>query len=93
MNESAEFELPTQEDFRCGLRALCLGAIRMTLESLLNEEIRNLVDGQGVSVASNHRGMSKGRLFVQRFEVVKPFDALQGRVAHRLLDPLDHRNR
>ena len=43
MNESAEFEFPTQEDFQCDLRALCLGAIRLTLETLLNEEIRNLV--------------------------------------------------
>jgi hypothetical protein len=33
MSESAEFELPTQEEFRCDLRALCLGAIRLTLES------------------------------------------------------------
>jgi putative transposase len=43
MSESAEFELPTQEDFRCDLRALCLGAIRLTLEMLLDEEIRALV--------------------------------------------------
>jgi transposase-like protein len=43
VSESADFELPTQEDFRCDLRALCLGAIRLTLETLLNEEIRNLV--------------------------------------------------
>ena len=43
MSESAEFELPTQEDFRCDLRALCLGAIRLTLEMLLDEEVRTLV--------------------------------------------------
>ena len=43
MTQSAEFELPTQEDFRCDLRALCLGAIRLTLEMLLDEEIRALV--------------------------------------------------
>lgn len=43
MTESAEFELPTQEDFRCDLRTLCLGAIRLTLETLLNEEVRALV--------------------------------------------------
>jgi hypothetical protein len=47
MTESAEFELPTQEDFRCDLRALCLGAIRLTLETLLNEEIGNLVGAGG----------------------------------------------
>jgi transposase-like protein len=43
MAESAEFELPTQEDFRFDLRALCPGAIRLTLEMLLDEEIRGLV--------------------------------------------------
>src|SRR3954451_1091405 len=43
MTESAEFELPTQEDFHCDLRTLCLGAIRLTLETLLNEEVRALV--------------------------------------------------
>ena len=43
MSESAEFELPTQEDFRCDLRTLCLGGIRLTLEMLLDEEIRTLV--------------------------------------------------
>src|SRR5690348_13296428 len=43
MTETAEFELPTQEDFHYDLRALCLGAIRLTLETLLNEEVRALV--------------------------------------------------
>jgi hypothetical protein len=43
MSESAEFELPTQEQFRGDLRALCLGAIRLTLEMLLDEEVRTLV--------------------------------------------------
>jgi putative transposase len=43
MSESAEFEVPTQEEFHCDLRALCLGAIRLTLEMLLDEEIRTLV--------------------------------------------------
>jgi len=43
MSETAEFELPTQEDFRGDLRALCLGAIRLTLEMLLDEEVRTLV--------------------------------------------------
>jgi len=43
MSESAEFEVPTQEDFHCDLRALCLGAIRLTLEMLLDEEIRTVV--------------------------------------------------
>ena len=43
MNEVAELELPTQENFRTDLRALCQGAIRVALEVVLEEEIRALV--------------------------------------------------
>jgi len=43
MNEVAELELPTQENFRTDLRALCQGAIRVALEVVLEEEIRELV--------------------------------------------------
>lgn len=43
MNEVAELELPTQENFRTDLRALCQGAIRVALEIVLEEEMRALV--------------------------------------------------
>jgi transposase-like protein len=43
MNEVAELELPTQENFRTDLRTLCQGAIRVALEVVLEEEIRALV--------------------------------------------------
>ncbi len=45
MNDSADFELPTQEEVRTDLRQVFLGAIRVTLESLLEEEIREIVGG------------------------------------------------
>jgi transposase-like protein len=43
VNEVAEFELPTQENFRTDLRTLCQGAIRVALEVVLEEEIQALV--------------------------------------------------
>jgi putative transposase len=43
MNEVAELDLPTQENFRTDLRTLCQGAIRVALEVVLEEEIRALV--------------------------------------------------
>ena len=43
MNEVADVELPTQENFRTDLRTLCQGAIRVALEVVLEEEIRALV--------------------------------------------------
>ncbi len=43
MNEVAEHELSTQENFRTDLRVLCQGAIRVALEVVLEEEIRALV--------------------------------------------------
>jgi putative transposase len=43
VNEVAELELPTQENFHTDLRTLCQGAIRVALEVVLEEEIRALV--------------------------------------------------
>jgi transposase-like protein len=43
MYESGEVGVPTQDAIRTDLRALFRGAIRLTLESLLEEEIRELV--------------------------------------------------
>jgi transposase-like protein len=43
VNEVAELELPTQENFRTDLRTLCRGAIRVALEVVLEEEIQALV--------------------------------------------------
>jgi transposase-like protein len=45
VNDSADFELPTQEEVRTDLRQVFLGAIRVTLGSLLEEEIREIVGG------------------------------------------------
>ncbi len=43
MNEVAELELPTQENFRTDLRTLFQGAIREALEAVLEDEIREMV--------------------------------------------------
>jgi putative transposase len=41
--EVTNFDPPSHEDVRTDLRALFLGAIRMTLEMMLEEEVRELV--------------------------------------------------
>jgi transposase-like protein len=43
VNEVAELELPTQENFRTDLRTLFQGAIRVALEVVLEDEIRAMV--------------------------------------------------
>jgi hypothetical protein len=43
VNEVAELELPTQENFRTDLRTLFQGAIRVALEVVLEDEIREMV--------------------------------------------------
>ncbi len=43
MNEVAELELPTQENFRTDLRSVFQGAIRVVLELILEEELREMV--------------------------------------------------
>lgn len=41
--EAIEFDPPSHEDMRTDVRAMFLGAIRMTLEMLLEEEVREMV--------------------------------------------------
>jgi hypothetical protein len=43
MHEAAELELPTQENFQTDLRSVFQGAIRVALELILEEEIREMV--------------------------------------------------
>ena len=45
VTDVTDFELPSQEDVRADLRSVFRGAIRMTLETLLEEEIREMVGG------------------------------------------------
>jgi putative transposase len=42
MNEAIPFEVPSEEDVRVDLRSLFLGAVRTTLEALLEEEVRRI---------------------------------------------------
>jgi hypothetical protein len=44
VNEVAEVEGPTQENFRTDLRPLFQGAIRVALEVVLEDEIRTLAE-------------------------------------------------
>ncbi len=43
MNEVAELELPTQENFRTDLQSLFRGAVRVALEVALEDELREMV--------------------------------------------------
>jgi transposase-like protein len=43
VNEVAELEVPTQENFRTDLRTLFQGAVRVALEVVLEDEIREMV--------------------------------------------------
>jgi putative transposase len=43
MQDATDFEAPAQVDVRSDVLALFRGAIRMTLESVLEEEIREMV--------------------------------------------------
>lgn len=45
MTDVSDFEAPTQDDVQFDLRSLFLGAIRASLETLLEEEIKRLVGG------------------------------------------------
>ena len=43
MNEVAELELPTQENFQADLRTVFQGAVRLALESVLEEVVREMI--------------------------------------------------
>ncbi len=43
MHEVADVDLPTQENFQTDLRSIFQGAIRVVLELILEEEIREMV--------------------------------------------------
>ena len=65
MAESAEFEGGTQEELRLDLRALFQGAIRVVIENVLQEEVRELVgarrfEGIGITRARSVAA-SRGR--------------------------------
>jgi putative transposase len=45
VSDVTDFEVPTQDDVQCDLRSLFQAAIKASLESLLEEEIKRLVGG------------------------------------------------
>lgn len=60
MDDVTEFEAPTQEDVRTDLRSVFMGAIRMTLETLLEEEIRQMVGGSRWARIGNRKDHRNG---------------------------------
>ncbi len=60
MNEVAELELPTQEDVQTDLRSIFQGAIRVALELILEEEIREMAPS---SPLAERRRSGGGRRF------------------------------
>jgi transposase-like protein len=65
MNEVAELELPTQENFRTDLRTLCQGAILLAMEVVLEEEMRTLV-GAKKWERQAHRVDSRNGTYLRR---------------------------
>ena len=43
MNEVAELELPTQENIHSDLRSVLRGAVKLALETVLDEVVRDLI--------------------------------------------------
>ena len=43
MNEVADLELPTQENVRADLRSVFQGAVKLALETVLDEVVRDLI--------------------------------------------------
>ena len=60
MMNLTEVELPSQEDVRADLRSVFLGAIRVTLESLLEEELRNLLGASRWQRLGGRKGYRNG---------------------------------
>jgi len=65
VNEVAELELPTQENFRTDLRTLCQGAILLAMEVVLEEEMRTLV-GAKKWERQAHRVDSRNGTYLRR---------------------------
>lgn len=61
MEENETIGLPTQEDVRDDLRQLFLASIRVTLECLLEEEVRSLVGASKWERAGSRKGVRNGR--------------------------------
>jgi transposase-like protein len=60
VNESLYPEAPTQGDIRADLRSVFRGAIHLTLESLLEQEIRELVGASRWQRMGNRKDVRNG---------------------------------
>lgn len=60
VKDVTEFDVPSQEDVRADLRSVFLGAIRMTLETLLEEEVRGMVGASRWARIGNRKDRRNG---------------------------------
>lgn len=60
MAENGELERATQEELRADLRTLCQGAIRLVLESALQEEVRELVGARRFERMAQRKDVRNG---------------------------------
>jgi putative transposase len=60
MDESALVEFPTQDDLQLDLRKLFLGAIKLALETLLEEELKEMIGAQRYERTKNRSDRRNG---------------------------------
>ena len=60
MNEVAELELPTQENFQADLRTVFQGAVRLALESVLEEVVRDMIGARRWQRLGSRRDVRNG---------------------------------
>jgi len=60
VNEVAELELPTQENFQADLRTVFQGAVRLALESVLEEVVRDMIGARRWQRLGSRRDVRNG---------------------------------
>jgi hypothetical protein len=66
MNEVAEIEVPTQENVHADLRSLFRGAVKLTLETVLDEIVREMIGGPNFSSSFSGGGQGRSRWSITR---------------------------
>lgn len=90
MNETALFQIPTQENVETDLREVFLGAIRVALETLLEEEVRALIGASRYERKKGRRDFRNGTYLRQLttsmgyLDVTVPRTRLQGAPAETI---------
>ena len=60
MNEVAELELPTQENVQADLRSLFRGAVKLTLETVLDEVVREMIGARRWQRLASRKDLRNG---------------------------------